>query len=94
MTKFRFTSRSAPLRARLPHSRPSRLTFERLESRRMMAGVVIHEFLASNTAGIADEDGERHDWIELKNLGAEAVDLAGWSLTDTARITSANVHAA
>ena len=50
----------------------------------MMAGVVIHEFLASNTAGIADEDGERHDWIELKNLGAEAVDLAGWSLTDTA----------
>ena len=44
--------------------------------------VVISEFLAVNTAGLADEDGERSDWIELYNPGAEPVDLAGWSLTD------------
>jgi hypothetical protein len=29
-----------------------------------------------------DEDGERPDWIELHNRGANAVNLLGWSLTD------------
>ena len=30
--------------------------------------VVINEFLASNDAIIADQDGEFEDWIELYNL--------------------------
>lgn len=44
--------------------------------------VVISEFLANNLAGLADEDGEPEDWIELHNRGAAAVDLTGWALSD------------
>jgi hypothetical protein len=32
--------------------------------------------------GIADEDDELQDWIELWNAGTQAVNLAGWSLSD------------
>lgn len=46
--------------------------------------VVINEFLASNSDGIRDFSGERHDWIELKNTGTETVDISGWYLTDDA----------
>src|SRR5262245_34549156 len=60
------------------------LAFERLEPRLVMAGVVINEFLASNTKGIIDENGDHSDWIELKNTGAAAADLTGWYLTDDA----------
>ncbi|MFN0069770.1 MAG: lamin tail domain-containing protein, partial [Limisphaerales bacterium] len=45
-------------------------------------GPFIAEFLASNAAGLADENGDREDWIELHNPGAAAVDLGGWFLTD------------
>lgn len=41
-------------------------------------GVVIAEFLPNPTIA-QDSDGE---WIELVNVGAEAVDIAGCSLTD------------
>ncbi len=44
--------------------------------------VMISEFMADNTTGIRDNDGNRSDWIELLNAGAEAVDLDGWFLTD------------
>jgi hypothetical protein len=63
--------------------RASGLRFERLEARLAMA-VVINEFLASNADGIADEDGDNSDWIELKNTGVAAVNLDGWHLTDDA----------
>src|SRR5438093_5991333 len=46
--------------------------------------VVINEFLASNKTGLRDEDGSYSDWIELYNAGGTPVNLAGWSLTDTA----------
>jgi hypothetical protein len=58
------------------------LSFERLESRLAMAGVVIHEFLADNTTGLVDQDGDRSDWVELKNTDAVPVDISGWYLTD------------
>ncbi len=58
------------------------LQFEQLEPRLAMA-VVIHEFLAGNTTGIRDAATHRHDWIELKNTGGVAQDLAGWYLTDS-----------
>ncbi len=46
-------------------------------------GPVLTEFLARNDSGLQDEDGDRPDWIELHNvMGAGAVDLDGWSLTD------------
>jgi hypothetical protein len=44
--------------------------------------LVISEFVAANGAGLADEDGDYPDWIELYNRGARPVSLAGWSLTD------------
>ena len=44
--------------------------------------VVISEFEASNGAGIKDQDGDHSDWIELRNLGTNVVNLGGWFLTD------------
>lgn len=46
------------------------------------ATVRINEFMSSNGASIADEDGDREDWIELFNYGTEPVNMAGWGLTD------------
>jgi len=47
-----------------------------------MASPVLSEFLASNTAGLKDEDGEPSDWIEILNPGPAEVSMQGWSLTD------------
>ncbi|RYD82077.1 MAG: hypothetical protein EOP84_10000 [Verrucomicrobiaceae bacterium] len=44
----------------------------------------ISEFLADNTSSLADEDGDRSDWIEIHNPDATPVNLDGWFLTDTA----------
>jgi hypothetical protein len=46
--------------------------------------VVINEFMASNTATLADPQGEFDDWLELRNLTGTAVDLTGRYLTDDA----------
>ncbi len=48
----------------------------------LQAGVVISEFMASNQATLADEDGDFSDWIEISNTGTVAVDLNSWYLTD------------
>ena len=45
--------------------------------------LVITEFVAGNTAGLRDEDGDHSDWVEIHNREAGPVDLGGWSLTDT-----------
>ncbi len=47
-----------------------------------IAQVTINEFMASNGATIADEDGDYSDWIELLNGGETAVSLAGYGLSD------------
>ena len=47
------------------------------------APVQITEFMAANANGLRDEDGDFSDWIELHNGGANPVDLADWSLTDS-----------
>ena len=44
--------------------------------------VLINEFMASNSLTILDGNNESSDWIELYNLSAYPVDLAGWYLTD------------
>ncbi len=46
------------------------------------ADVRINEFMSSNLAAIADEDGQHADWIELHNPTPESIDLGGWGLTD------------
>lgn len=44
---------------------------------------VLSEFLADNTLGRKDEDGDYEDWIEVHNPDSETVQLGGWHLTDT-----------
>jgi hypothetical protein len=44
--------------------------------------VRINEFMASNGQGLADEDGEYGDWIEIYNPGPDAANLDEWFLTD------------
>ncbi len=46
------------------------------------ADILVSEFLTDNENGVRDDFGERSDWIELFNRGAEPVSLLGWSLTD------------
>ena len=50
----------------------------------LRADVVISEFMADNTGALRDQDGESSDWIEVFNNSTAPVNLAGWSLTDTA----------
>lgn len=47
--------------------------------------IVISEFLADNDGFSADEDGDFSDWIEIYNLGNEAINLKGYRLTDDAQ---------
>ena len=45
-------------------------------------GVCISEAMSRNVSAFPDETGAYCDWIELQNPTGEAVNLAGWSLTD------------
>lgn len=44
--------------------------------------IVINEFLASNDAVVADQDGDYDDWIEIYNKGNAAVSIGNYRLTD------------
>lgn len=44
--------------------------------------LTINEFQASNSTTIADESGAYPDWIELYNAEPEALDLAGFTLSN------------
>ncbi len=54
------------------------------ENANMASDVVINEFMASNDAAIADQDGEFDDWIELYNTTDADIDLTGYFLSDNA----------
>jgi hypothetical protein len=45
-------------------------------------GLLITEFMASNTQTLNDDEGDRSDWIEIFNSGELAENLDGWFLTD------------
>ncbi len=45
---------------------------------------VLSEFLAANSDGLLDEDGDASDWIEIFNASAAPASVAGWTLTDDA----------
>jgi hypothetical protein len=49
-----------------------------------LPSIRLNEFLAGNVSGLADENGEAQDWIEIWNYGATPVNLAGYSLSDDA----------
>jgi hypothetical protein len=48
----------------------------------VFAQIVINEGSNKNASTITDEDGELSDWIEIYNAGSDAIDLAGYTLTD------------
>lgn len=48
------------------------------------AQVVINEGSNRNYSGIADEDGDYPDWVELYNAGTDTVSLFNYSITDKA----------
>lgn len=48
------------------------------------SGLMINEFVASNSRGLRDRDSDEEDWIEIYNAGPDTVSLLGWSLTDNA----------
>ncbi|MDB6134551.1 MAG: hypothetical protein JWM59_2794 [Verrucomicrobiales bacterium] len=45
---------------------------------------LISEFLASNTKGLQDRQGEHPDWVEIANPNAFAINLQHYYLTDSA----------
>lgn len=47
---------------------------------------ILSEFLASNSDGITDEDGDASDWLEIWNTTSAMLDLSGWRLTDDSGI--------
>jgi hypothetical protein len=49
------------------------------------APVRINEFLAANSRGLRDEDGDSSDWIELHNPAGEPAFIGGWQLWDGER---------
>lgn len=62
---------------------------ESLEARHLLAAdPIISEFLASNQAVLVDGNDTTPDWIEIYNAGDEAIDLAGWYLTDDPNATA------
>ena len=66
------------------HFRRGLLLLAGLSAGPLSAAPLITEFLASNAAGLADEDGALPDWIELHNPDVSPLDLLGWTLTDDA----------
>jgi hypothetical protein len=47
------------------------------------SSLIITEFMASNSASLADGDGKYSDWIEIHNLTSSALSLAGCYLSDS-----------
>ena len=46
--------------------------------------IVINEYVYRNSYSILDQDGERSEWVEIKNTGDEAVNIKGYGLSDDA----------
>jgi diguanylate cyclase (GGDEF)-like protein/PAS domain S-box-containing protein len=44
--------------------------------------IIINEIMASNQATIPDSDSDFEDWIELKNISDQSVNLSGYYLSD------------
>lgn len=56
---------------------------EPLEPRLVLDGMpIINEIMAINDNALTDEDGTFPDWLEIKNTGNAAIDLAGYYLTN------------
>lgn len=52
-----------------------------------LAPPVISEFLASNSGNLKDEDGDSPDWIELRNPNPFGLQLSGYALSDSSKLS-------
>ncbi|MCF7762744.1 MAG: lamin tail domain-containing protein [Verrucomicrobia bacterium] len=48
----------------------------------VLGQLVINEFVADNSGGFQDEDGDASDWVEIYNPSTGPIGLGGWYLTD------------
>ena len=46
------------------------------------AQIRLTEVAPTNTGQLADEDGDRPDWLEIQNQGLSLLSLSGWGLSD------------
>jgi hypothetical protein len=53
-----------------------------VSARGSAADLRLSEVLSLNQTGLTDGTGAHPDWIELRNPGTSAIELAGWSLSD------------
>ncbi len=58
---------------------PGELSGKELEASALLS---INEVMAMNTNTVQDENGDYEDWIEIYNAGENAVDMAGFGLSD------------
>ena len=63
-------------------AKSNKLGFEVLESRQLLTGIEISEFMARNDGTLLDGNGESSDWIEVSNASETSVDLEGYYLSD------------
>lgn len=47
--------------------------------------LILNEILVENETGLEDGNGDRNDWIEIRNPNASAINLEGYHLTDDSR---------
>src|SRR5207247_661092 len=82
------TARSSAARRFAPITRlPA--SCEVLEQRALLSGngpLVISEFMADNSTGLKDENGDFSDWVEIQNPTAAAVNTDGYFLTDDSAV--------
>ena len=45
-------------------------------------GLIINEFMAKNHVTIQDSDGDFSDWLEIKNISENDINLYNYSLSD------------
>ena len=48
------------------------------------SGIVINEFMAQNILAVPDDFGDYDDWIEIYNSSNDAIDIAGYFISDDA----------
>src|SRR4051794_39154343 len=71
--------------ARVAIKRSALFTAEALERRVFLSSTpIISEFVALNNTGLADENSDRGDWVELYNPSSADINLDGYYLTDNA----------
>ena len=49
------------------------------------AQIILNEYIIKNESSIIDSFGERHPWVEIKNISSKDMDISGYGLTDNGK---------